>query len=114
MFNTHPGTNGSVAEGVQQPYEISVVTGIEEVLGIDLVSSVFPNPTAGFLTLRVDDYLNMDLSYQLFDIGGRLLKNNKVTESETTIDMVRFSAGTYFLKIIDNNRDVKTFKIIKY
>jgi hypothetical protein len=114
MFNTHTGTNGSVAEGVQQPYEISTITGIEEVLGIDLVSSVYPNPTADFLTLRVEDNLNMELSYQLFDIGGRLLKINKVTENETTIDMVRFSAGTYFLKITDNNRDVKTFKIIKY
>ncbi len=114
MYKTHEGATGSLAEGVQQPYEISTITGIEEAIGIVLVSSVFPNPTADFLTLRVEDNLSMELSYQLFDMTGRLLKNNKITASETTINMVRFSAGTYFLKIIDNKQDVKTFKIIKY
>lgn len=28
VYTTHTGTSGSVAEGVQQPYEISVVTGL--------------------------------------------------------------------------------------
>ncbi len=114
MYRTNIGANGSVAEGVQQPYEISTVTGIEEILGIDLISSVYPNPTADFLTLRVEGYDNMDLFYQLFDISGRLLDNNKVKEYETMINMVRFTAGTYFLKITDNKQDLKTFKIIKY
>ena len=30
-YDTHTGTTGSVAEGVQQPYEISVVIGIEDI-----------------------------------------------------------------------------------
>ncbi len=65
------------------------------------------------LTLRVDDYESFELSYQLFDINGRLLKNNQVTGNETIITMVHFTAGIYFLKVIDINRDIKTFKIIK-
>ena len=114
MYRTNTGVSGSIAEGVQQPYEISTITGIEEAIGIILVSSVFPNPVTDILTLRVEDYDNMKLSYQLFDLNGRLMENKKVTGSETIINMVRFSAGTYFLKIVDNNQDVKTFKIIKY
>jgi len=35
-YQTHTGTNGSVSEGVQQPFEISVVTAIEEAKGINL------------------------------------------------------------------------------
>ena len=43
VYHTHSGTNGSVAEGVQQPYEISVVTGIEET-AISLINiSAYPN-----------------------------------------------------------------------
>lgn len=36
VYQTHTGTSGSVSEGVQQPYEISVVTGLEEAKGINL------------------------------------------------------------------------------
>lgn len=32
---------------VQQPYEISVITAIEEAKDIDLVCTAHPNPTAG-------------------------------------------------------------------
>ena len=35
-YQTHVGTNGSVAEGVQQPFEISVVTGIKEAKAFNL------------------------------------------------------------------------------
>ncbi|MBP7102278.1 MAG: hypothetical protein KBA86_03430 [Bacteroidales bacterium] len=52
MYNTHIGTNGSVAEGVQQPYEISVVIGIEEAKDINLLLSAFPNPTDDILHWR--------------------------------------------------------------
>ncbi len=113
VYTTSSGTSGSVSEGVQQPYEISTITGIEDAVGIVLASSVYPNPATDFLILRVDEYESMKLSYQLFDINGRLLEFSKITGSESTIMMNRFSAGTYFLKVMSNNKDVKIFKIIK-
>ncbi|MEJ5266144.1 MAG: hypothetical protein WHT29_12590, partial [Bacteroidales bacterium] len=54
VYTTNSGTNGSVAQGVQQPYEISVVTGLEEAKGINLSVSAYPNPTTDYLTLRID------------------------------------------------------------
>ena len=44
VYTTNTGTNGTVAQGTQQPFEISVVTGIEEALNITLQCSVYPNP----------------------------------------------------------------------
>ncbi|MBK6984778.1 MAG: hypothetical protein IPH32_08475 [Bacteroidetes bacterium] len=35
-YNTYTGTNGSVAQGVQQPYEISIVTEVKEAKDISL------------------------------------------------------------------------------
>ena len=35
VYTNNTGTSGSVAQGVQQPFEISVVTGIEEAKGIN-------------------------------------------------------------------------------
>ena len=37
VYQTNTGTNGSVAEGVQQPYEISIVTAIEKAHGINQI-----------------------------------------------------------------------------
>lgn len=113
VYTTNIGTNGSVAQGVQQPYEISVVSGIEQAKNINLICSAYPNPTADFLTLNVENYDNENLSYQLFDISGKLLKSKKLTSNETTISMTNLVSATYFLKVIDNKKEIKTFKIIK-
>ena len=113
VYTTNTGTNGSVAQGVQQPYEISVVTGLEEAIGINLILSAYPNPTTDFLKLKVENYDNTNLSYQLFDINSKLLENKKIEGSETSIFMSNLVPATYFLKVTDNNKEVKTFKIIK-
>ncbi|MFA5432205.1 MAG: hypothetical protein WC319_04945 [Candidatus Paceibacterota bacterium] len=54
VYATNTGTNGSVAQGVQQPYDISVVTEIEEAKGINLSILAYPNPTTDYLTLSID------------------------------------------------------------
>jgi len=112
---TNTGANGSVAQGVQQPYEISVVTGIKEAIGINVSVSVsaYPNPVTEFLKLKVESYKVENLSYQLYDMNGRLLENKKITSNETSIAMSNHSPAIYFLKITEANKEVKTFKIIK-
>ena len=113
VYTTNTGTNGSAAQGVQQPYEISVVSGIEQAKDINLICSAYPNPTTDFLTLNVENYDNENLSYQLFDISGKLIENKKLTGYETTITMTNRISAIYFLKVMDNKIEVKTFKIVK-
>ena len=69
FYTTNTGTNGSVAQGVQQSYEISTITGIN-ITGINLELSVYPNPTTGYLTLKVEDVELSTLNFQLYDIQG--------------------------------------------
>jgi hypothetical protein len=114
IYTINTGTPGSVAHGVQQPYEISdVSTGIEEAKGMDLLLSVYPNPATEYLILKVDNIDLSALSFQLFDITGKLLQNKRITSNETIIDMNILVPSTYFLKVIQSNEAVKTFKIIK-
>ncbi len=110
---THTGTNGSVAESIQQPYEISAVTGVEKTEGINLSVSAYPNPTVGFLKLKVDSKILKDLSYQLYDLNGNLLQNKKFTSLETQVDMSNCVPSTYFVRVISGSKAVKEFKIIK-
>lgn len=113
VYTTKSGTGGSVAQGVQQPYEISVVTGIAEAKDISLEIEVYPNPATDFTKLKVKNYEIENLRYQLHDINGSLLKENKVEGEETSIPIQNLLPSVYFLKVTDNNKVIKTFKIIK-
>ena len=113
VYTTSTGTNGNVAQGVQQPYEISVVTGIEEALGISLEIMVYPNPAQDFIILKIKNYEVENLRYQLYDSNARLLLSNKVEGNETSIVMQNLKPSVYFLKVTDNKKVIKTFKIIK-
>ena len=83
VYTTNTGTNGSVAQGVQQPFEISVVTGLEEAKGINLSVTAYPNPTTDYLTLSIADFDASKLSYQLYDMNGKLLQNEKSPPKRT-------------------------------
>ena len=113
FYTTAFSTNGSISEGVQQPFEISVLSGLEDVSGIDLFYSVYPNPTSGKLTLKIEKIEPNQFAYQLFDINGKLLINDRLKESETHIEMSKFVLSTYFLRITKNNKEIKSLKIIK-
>lgn len=114
FYTTNDGTNGSVVQGVQQPYEISIVSGVEETQNINLLISTYPNPTTDFLILKIDDsFIKQNMFYQLYNISGQLLESNKIESNETNINMIKFETSIYLLKIINNNQSVKTFKIIK-
>jgi hypothetical protein len=124
VYTTITGTNGSLDLGVQQPYEISVITSLYEAIDIGLQWNVYPNPTHDFLTLSlpnpVNSYLKVkDLSYQIFDINGKIVQYGLFDGDETTIQMGTFRLGTYFLKVIQTlgagyHKEIKIFKIIKY
>ncbi len=112
-YETHNGTGAYSIEGVQQPYEISVVTAIGELDGITLSISAYPNPVTDNLTLGIDGVEGKELSYQLYNLDGRILRNEKITDPKTNIAMSGFVSATYFVKVVSGSKKVKTFKIIK-
>lgn len=112
FYNTNSGVNGSASQGVQQPYEISVVLGVDET-DIALELYVFPNPVSNYLNLVIGDINRYAFSYQLLDMNERIIQSRKLTSNSTIIDMERFSAAVYFLNIKDGQRIIKIFKIIK-
>lgn len=113
VYTTNTGSNGSVAGGIQQPYEISVVTGIKEVNEINLSVSVYPNPATDYLILEVTDSELSALHFHLYDISGTVLQNVKITNNETRIVMSNLEPGAYFVKVIRGKTELKTFKVIK-
>jgi hypothetical protein len=113
VYTTNSGTNGTSFQGVQQPFEISVVTGIEEAENISLEFAVYPNPATDFIILKTGTYDAVNLRFQLYDNNGGILLDKKVEETETTITMSNLVPSIYFLKVSDKKEVVRTFKIIK-
>jgi hypothetical protein len=97
---------------VQQPYEISVVLGIENSL-IDLDISAYPNPTTQNLTLSIGNDISETLHFQLCDLSGKIIERRKISNRTETIHMENLATGPYFLKVSNANNEVKIFKIIK-
>lgn len=112
LYTTNSGSSGTVAQGVQQAFEISTTSGIDE-MGIQLSCSVYPNPTANFLNLNVLTNIDDNLSYQLSDLNGRTIEGNTINSEITTIDMSTLTPAVYFLKVTQGKTEMKTFKIIK-
>ena len=112
-YNTYSGTTGSVVQGVQQPYEISVVTAIEKTENITLGFKVHPNPTAGQITLTIILSDNANYRFRLYDLNGTLIQDKIIGSDETEIDMQNLSPAIYFLEVMQDNLQVKVFKIIK-
>ncbi|MEI6754788.1 MAG: T9SS type A sorting domain-containing protein [Paludibacter sp.] len=112
VYTTNVGANGTISQGVQQPYEISITTGTDK-KDINLFYSVYPNPTIDYLTLKVADLEPLNYAYKLFDRTGRIFKSEKITTVTTSISMDGLMPNTYILKISVKNKEVKSFKIIK-
>lgn len=113
VYMTYTGSNGSVSEGVQQPYEISEVLGTEDFSGLIKDLRIYPNPTVNDLTLNLTNENDLILNFQILDVNGKVIKNEKILGNETNISVSSLPAAIYFLKIINQNKEVKTFKIIK-
>jgi hypothetical protein len=111
FFNSYTDVTGSLVHGLQQPFEIMVIDGINQT--VSLACSVYPNPTSDILHLKVDNNTSIGMTYQLYDASGKLLLFKTIENNEASISMQNFVPATYFLKIRDNKKEIKTFKIIK-
>ena len=112
-YQTYTGTGGTVHQGVQQPWEISTPVAIENTEDISLLMNVYPNPTSGAFKLIVGTLENRNLRYRLFDMNGLLVQDQKIDSEETEIFLQDLSSSMYFLKIMNNNQEIKVFKIVK-
>lgn len=107
------GTNGFIVQGVQQPYEISTVTAVENTDDISLQYIIYPNPTGGIVRLVINPFNDEGYSYLLYDLNGKLIREDKVTGKDTEIPFESLPPAVYLLRILMNDHEVKIFKVVK-
>lgn len=104
----------SVAEGVQQPYEIQTV-GVDDYPQISLNAVVYPNPTENLAQLHIDGFEipTNGLSAKLYNENGKVLQTITITDDLTTFQIGHYATGIYFLELSDGKRVLKTFKVVR-
>lgn len=110
-YTSNTANSGTISQGVQQAYEIIPLGDNETSLGFSL--TYFPNPTTNFLILNIDDYKNEKLKYYIFDEQGKIINSDDIQNWQTTIDMSRINMGVYFIEIKQDEKKLKSFKVIK-
>ena len=113
LYHTQSSNAGSMAEGVQQPYEILELPGVGTLEEDNLHSILFPNPVTDHVQLQIENLELDGLTYHLFDLEGRLLEKQEITGTLTSIPMSSLGASNYILRITRSGVELKAFKIIK-
>jgi hypothetical protein len=112
FYSTTTSSAGSVSQGTQQSLELFVLSN-PELTTLNLKAVTYPNPSTDYVVLSLSDASLENLSYALYDLQGRLVAQNKVLQASTKIDIQVLGAGTYVLQVQQNNKQLKSFKIIK-
>ena len=110
----------SITQGIRQnhleelPNNEDIDVPIEPVTPqVDVL--IYPNPTTDYVTLAAEGInLNSQLnSYQLYNYQGKLLKQNLIKQTHTTIDLTNMSASIYLVQVFIKEKLFKTIKIVK-
>jgi hypothetical protein len=112
VYTTNSSSNGKLKQGVQQGIELFALNNID-LTAINLTAITYPNPTTNKVILALKDSDLTNLSYTLYDLNRKDLISGVVNHAHTPIPMETFQSGVYILKVNQNNKELKSFKIIK-
>jgi len=75
--------------------------------------AVFPNPTAGPLTLvsRNLDTYTAGVQYQVLDNTGKVVRFDRLVDENLTLDLSGLASGGYNLRILNGQKQVAKFQV---
>jgi hypothetical protein len=114
VYTAHSNSATSLSKGVQQGFELFLITGLEDEDRFGLAATVFPNPTSNYLTVEIKNYSpDTPMEIFLFDAKGQQVHRQKVVDVQTQIAVEHLSSALYVLKLIQGNKLMKVVKVIK-
>lgn len=77
----------------------------------ELAVAISPNPSNGIFNIQLTESGINGFKINVYDISGVEIYSNDVTLNQTSIDLLDYKPGTYFIKVVTENRSV-TKKIL--
>ena len=74
---------------------------------------IYPNPTSGVFTIECENTNHDVCSFRIYDVFGKLLISNNLTNSNNTIDLSSQPNGIYFFQLIEDGKTTSFQKIVK-
>ncbi len=109
MFYANTGTPNFVPNGNGVPVEPPVTDNT-------FIQSLYPTLTHQYLFLKAGNIIGIDqISIRIYNMAGQLVYSGTNAYNTTQIDVSRFAAGAYILKITSTDNKYKyTRKFVKY
>jgi hypothetical protein len=112
FYTTNTAATGGVSQGVQHPFEFQTLSN-PALTTVKVTAVTYPNPTKDFIILKITDRSLYNLRYTLFDVNGKSIVSDAIKSASTAIQMKHLAIGVYVLKVIQKNKSLKSFKILK-
>jgi len=109
VISTYTNGSNDLTQGFQQTN--IVVTQIKNEQS-DFSIMIYPNPSEDYLVIGMDEFRE-GIIFSLFTIDGKMILEKTINEKITILNTKELSKGTYMLTIIDSDKKIKTFKILK-
>ena len=97
-FTSWTTESGSVAQGVQQPYEW-LVTDVPDEDRPEILLDAWPNPTVEGITLSWSQAPTEPMSYRLMAANGDLVCEGRISGLSVHIPMQHLGAGNYVVQL---------------
>ena len=107
----HELDNTNINHYILTKFPAEAFVGVEEAHNNGLkVAVAYPNPGKDVLNIRTG---LRDARVEVYDMSGRLMHRQDITENVTGIDAGDWAEGVYVWKVISNGKEVETGKWIK-
>ena len=111
VIETGNSDNRIITQGMHQSKLI--VTSIKEIEGLKLTIIAYPNPAIDYVQLEVESTKDEGLDYHLYGMDGSMLRKGRLSGNRARIPMQGYTPSAYLLNVVEGNRVLKAFKIIK-
>lgn len=103
-----------VTEGFHQPEDtIPIIIPTIELPDTGGKITISPNPTNGMLDITLSTLPGAPLEVMLSDLSGRILRQIRITDLTSTLDLQGLPAAIYILSLSDGKQWVRSMKVVK-
>ena len=89
-----------------------IISSLEHTFDGDLDFKIYPNPFSDYITIELNEAVDSDFHFKLYDINGRNVLSEVLYRSMETIRIPNLETGVYFYELKSDNEVIRG-KLIK-
>ena len=110
-YESHKTSNPNLNRTTVAKFPAEAFLSVEEAHANGLkVAIAYPNP--GGSEMHIHTAVE-NAAVEVYDMNGRLVAQQPVTETETVLDATDWAAGTYVWKVVSDKAEIETGKWVK-